>query len=57
MADAQARSVKSYLRRQQLEQQRQQIVMACGQTDQELLKLDGEIDTLAALMAEADRGE
>ncbi len=56
LADAHARSVTAYLRRQDLEQQRQAITLACGRTDQELLTLDGEIAVLTALIAEVPPG-
>lgn len=49
----QVRSVKAYLRRQQLEAQRQQLVYAIQQSEQELVMLDGEERALLALK-EAD---
>ena len=49
LADAHARSVAAYLRRQQIEQARQNINQQAMATDQELIRLDGEIAALTAL--------
>lgn len=51
--DAQARSVAAYLRRQQLEVQRQQVMLAAQQVDHELVLLDGELRALTALKGTA----
>jgi hypothetical protein len=60
LADAKARSVKLYLRRQSLEEQKQQLQTHGQQlmnqaraTDVELLKVDGEIDVLELLVKDA----
>ena len=49
---AQARSVKLYLHRQALEAQAQRLHVDRMQCDQELVRLDGEIDSLIAQMAD-----
>lgn len=49
----QQRSVAAYLRRQQIEAQRQQLTQAAQQTDLELIRYDGEIDVLTALLKDA----
>jgi hypothetical protein len=49
---AQARSVTLYLDRQALEASRQQLVLRAQETDFALLRLDGEIELLQALIAE-----
>lgn len=51
LADAHQRSVTLYLQRQLIEQKRQQIMMEAMQCDQQLVKLDGEIEVLTALVA------
>lgn len=59
LADANQRSVKLYLQRTQIEEQKQ-MLQAQGQQlvgqgmaiDRELLKLDGEIDLLTKMIAE-----
>ncbi len=52
LADAQQRSVKLYLQRSQIQEQAQQVRSAGVQLDMALVKLDGEIDLLTALIAE-----
>lgn len=54
LADAHQRSVALYLRRQTLESQRQQIQLAAQQCEMELLKSDGEIAVLTALVTEQE---
>ena len=49
---AQSRSVKLYLHRQALEAQAQRLNVDRLQCDQELVRLDGEIDSLIAQMAD-----
>lgn len=56
LADAKARSVKLYLQRAALEQQRQHLTAEASLTDQAMLRLDGEIELLDALITEASRG-
>lgn len=51
-----AKSVKTYLRRQQLEMQIAQYKNAAAQTDVELIKLDGELEVLERL-AEIQKSE
>lgn len=52
LADANQRSVTLYLRRQQIELRRQELVTAGQQCDFGLVKIDGEIEVLTALIAE-----
>jgi chromosome segregation ATPase len=56
LADAHQRSVALYLRRQQIEAQRQQIQQQAQACDLELVKLDGEIEVLKALITEVSPG-
>lgn len=56
LADAKARSVKLYLERATLEQQRQRLAFDSGLAEQTLLRIDGEIALLETLIAEAPRG-
>ena len=53
LAAAHQESVALYLRRQMLEQQRQQLAAQAAQIDQRLISLDGTIETLTALIADA----
>ena len=53
LTEAHRRSVSLYLRRQNLESQRQQIVQMAQSCDVELIKSDGEIAVLTELVAEA----
>jgi len=48
--EANARSAKLYLHRQQLQMQAQQIQMQSTQVEMDMLKLDGEIDSLKNLL-------
>lgn len=50
LAAANRRSVVAYQRRQALQMQLQQVQQAIGQTEMELVKLDGEIACLEALI-------
>lgn len=50
LADAHQRSVSLYLRRSELESQRQQIAMDSMRCDQGLIKLDAEIELLTKLL-------
>jgi len=50
---AQTKSIALYLERQQLEAQRQQLLLRAQQVEFALLELDGEIRVLTALMAES----
>lgn len=52
LADANKRSVSLYLQRTQIEQQRQQLTIKAALCDQGLLKLDGEIEVLEAVISE-----
>lgn len=56
LADAKARSVALYLQRAALEQQRQQIASQAAIADQGMLRIDGEIVLLEALIEESARG-
>lgn len=51
--DIQVRSVAAYLRRQQLEAQRQQLQQATILCEQELIALDGELKAVTALQKAA----
>ena len=51
--DIQVRSVAAYLRRQQLEAQRQQLMQAIALCEQELLVTDGELKAVTALQQKA----
>lgn len=51
--DIQTRSVAAYLRRQQLEAQRQQLQQATMLCEQELIALDGELRAVTALQQKA----
>lgn len=51
LSDAHQRSVSAYLRRQQIEAERQNLAQQAMATDQELVRLDGEIAALTALQA------
>jgi hypothetical protein len=50
--EANARSIKLYLTRQQLASNAQQINLQSQQVDMELLKIDGEIEVLQKLLAD-----
>lgn len=52
LADAHQRSVALYLRRQQIEAQRQQVAQQAALCDQALVKADGEIELLERMLAE-----
>lgn len=54
LADAHQRSVALYLRLQNLEAQRQQVTQAVGLCQQALLKSDGEIEALMAVIGDSD---
>ncbi len=56
LADAHQRSVALYLRRQDIETQRQQCVLMAQQCDRDLLQLDGEIGVLTVLVKETTGG-
>jgi hypothetical protein len=49
IGDANARSVKLYLYRQQLQMQLQQLQIESAKTDQALIKIDGELEILTKL--------
>lgn len=51
LTQAQQQSVALYLRRQEIEQQAQQVRSAALEIDAELLRLDGEIRACVALSA------
>lgn len=51
----QINSIRMYLQRQQLEGQKQQLNIAVIQTEQELLKLDGELRILEKLLIEENK--
>lgn len=51
IADVHQRSVAAYLRRQQIEAARQSLAQQAMATDQELVRLDGELAALTALQA------
>lgn len=55
LADAKARSVTLYLQRATLGQQQQQIATQVSILEQGMLRIDGEIDLLEALIAEASK--
>ena len=52
LAKANERSVALYLQRQRVEGQRQQLSLNAQQIDQELVKLDGVIESLGGQIAE-----
>lgn len=54
---ANQQSVSLYLRRQDIEGQRQQLSLQAQQCDVELMRLDGEIRVLSAAIAEQPTGE
>lgn len=56
LTQAQQQSVALYLQLTQLEQQRQQIVQQMAVGQQALVKLDGVIETLTQLLADAITG-
>lgn len=59
LMDAQTRAMRLYLRRQELQGQAQMVAQQAQACDLALVKTDGEIETLQALMAaeqEATRG-
>jgi hypothetical protein len=57
LADAHQRSVKLYLQRQQIQEQLIATQRAAAQCDQLLVKADGEIEILEALIAETTNGQ
>ena len=54
IADVQQRSVQLYLQRQEIEQQRQMVAASAQRCDQALIRLDGELDVLTRMKAEAE---
>lgn len=57
LAAAERKSVQLYLQRQALEGQRQQIAQQIVLCEQALLKSDGEIDALTAVMQDSTGGQ
>lgn len=53
----QINSIRIFLQRQQLEGQKQQLNIAVIQTEQEMLKLDGELRILEKLLIEEKKNE
>lgn len=55
LTETHARAARLYLQRQDLELQRQHLTATIAQCEQAMLKTDGEVDVLTALLA-AEKG-